>query len=49
MNSPFTIYACDTEDGETVYTGFDTWAGYDELVFVMTEPIHSKSYKVENV
>ncbi len=22
MNSPFTIYTCDTEDGETVYTGY---------------------------
>lgn len=39
----------DPENPNHPARGFDTWAGYDELVFVMTEPINSKSYKVENV
>ena len=39
----------DPEDPKLPAMGFDTFASFDELVFVMTEPIHAKRYKVEEI
>lgn len=29
--------------------GFDTWSGYDQLVFALSDSEHSKRYKVEEM